>query len=254
MKLGTKIGVGNTAEVYEWENGRVIKLFFAGYPAAAIEKEYINAKSVRNMAFEKAVEHGIVTYGKRTGIVYSRIAGENLLDYLMRTGDLDRTVCLMTGLHNAILDYEMFEDNIPYYKRFLNENIERNNKLTKEQKTEYREKISALSGGSQLCHGDFHPGNIYVTSKGPAVIDFMNICRGPGLYDIARTYFLISTEEPQKQQGASEQETAGAQDADKLLRMRIQFADEYLASMRVTMEEIAPYLEVISAARIGELS
>ena len=25
----------------------------------------------------------------------------------------------------------------------------------------------------------------------PIIIDFMNVCRGPALYDIARTYFLI---------------------------------------------------------------
>ncbi len=49
-----------------------------------------------------------------------------------------------------------------------------------------------LPDGDCLLHGDFHPGNILVMpDKTPVVIDFMNVCCGSALYDIARTYFLI---------------------------------------------------------------
>lgn len=43
-----------------------------------------------------------------------------------------------------------------------------------------------------LLHGDFHPNNILVMPNGtPVIIDFMNVCHGPALYDVARTYVLI---------------------------------------------------------------
>lgn len=243
MKLGCMVGTGNTAEIYEWGNGRIIKLFYVNYPTAAVEREFTNARSVKNLKFWKAKEHGIVTYGDRTGIVYDKLIGENLLDYLIRTGDISRTVFAMAGLHNTILAQEMFDDNIPYYKRFLNEHIERNPDLTEQEKEDYHRKVSRLPDDGQLCHGDFHPGNIVVTPKGPAVIDFMNICRGPRLYDVARTYFLLSNAVPENFQGEEEE----------LERSKKQLVDEYLASMRVVPEELAEYLEVIRVARKSEM-
>ena len=242
MKLGCKIGVGNTAEVYEWGNGRIIKLFNTNYPTAAVEREYMNARSIKNLNFWKAREHGIVTYGDRTGIVYDRLEGESLVDYLMRTGDIPKTVVAMTGLHNAILDQEMFDDNIPYYKKFLNEHIGQNPQLTDEQKEDYHKKVSSLPDDSQLCHGDFHPGNIILTEKGAAVIDFMNICRGPRLYDVARTYFLLNSPPPFDL----------GEEREQFEQARNQMVDEYLASMRVMPEELVDYLEVIEAARKSE--
>ena len=239
MKLGCKIGEGNTAEVYEWGADRVIKLFYPGFPASAIEKEYVNAKSVKKLDFDKVHEHGIVSYGNRTGIVYDQLEGESLLDYLHHTGNIDKAVTMMTGLHNAILDQEMFEENILYYKKFLNEN---NTTLSEKEQEFYHEKVSRLPDDSQLCHGDFHPGNIILTAKGPFVIDFMNICRGPELYDVARTYFLMNSQFPVSSDGQD----------DQTEQLRRRLVDGYLASMRVMPEEIEDYLEVIRVARKGE--
>jgi hypothetical protein len=41
MKHGEIIGVANTATVYEWEEGKALKLFYKGYPKGAVEKEFI---------------------------------------------------------------------------------------------------------------------------------------------------------------------------------------------------------------------
>ena len=52
--------------------------------------------------------------------------------------------------------------------------------------------INALPEGETLLHGDFHPGNIMITPEHRFVmIDFMNVCCGPALYDIARTFALL---------------------------------------------------------------
>ena len=41
-----------------------------------------------------------------------------------------------------------------------------------------------------LCHGDFHPGNIMITTRGPIVIDWMDTTQGNSLADVARTSLL----------------------------------------------------------------
>ena len=59
------------------------------------------------------------------------------------------------------------------------------------------------------------------------LIDMMNVCKGPVLYDIARTYFLLNYD-------------ANVQ-------------SEYLERMGYTLESITPYLDVIFAIRENEM-
>ncbi|MDO4513452.1 MAG: phosphotransferase, partial [Lachnospiraceae bacterium] len=89
-------------------------------------------------------------------------------------------------------------------------------------------KIDALADGNCLIHGDYHLDNVMVCEDDTLVlIDMMNICKGPALYDVARTYFLLSYD-------------AGIQ-------------KKYLKLMGCSFVEITPYLEVISAIRDKEL-
>ena len=43
MEKGSIIGTGNTAVVYQWEEGKVLKLFHQGYPKEAVDREFSNA-------------------------------------------------------------------------------------------------------------------------------------------------------------------------------------------------------------------
>ena len=88
------------------------------------------------------------------------------------------------------------------------------------------EEIYALPDDDCILHGDFHPNNVLIRlSDGvPVVIDFMNVCYGPALYDIARTFFLL------KQVNSS-------------------FANIYLNKMEVSIIDIALYVNVIEQCR-----
>ncbi|WP_424572104.1 phosphotransferase [Schnuerera ultunensis] len=102
--------------------------------------------------------------------------------------------------------------------------------------------LDKLPNGSTLCHGDFHPGNIFIHNGQTTVIDFMNICHGHFLYDIARTIFLVEyTPLPVE-----------IKEKEKLLKFRKTLADLYLREMNVTRKIIEDYLSVIIAARMGE--
>jgi thiamine kinase-like enzyme len=47
--------------------------------------------------------------------------------------------------------------------------------------------LEALPDGNALCHFDFHPDQILITSAGPMVIDWMTAFRGDPAADVART-------------------------------------------------------------------
>lgn len=102
--------------------------------------------------------------------------------------------------------------------------------------------LSKLKDGDTLCHGDFHPGNIFILNGHTMVIDFMNVCHGDFLYDVARTVFLV------------EYTPVSAEEDDKrmLLRLKKTLADLYLLEMNVTREMIKDYLSAIRLARAGE--
>lgn len=64
MKL---IAKGNTAEVYDYEDNKICKLFYSGYSEDAIRREYNNAQIIKNENINIPVPicYGITKYKKR---------------------------------------------------------------------------------------------------------------------------------------------------------------------------------------------
>jgi len=239
MKCGKIIGVGKTAIIYEYEKGKVLKLFNQGYPYEAVEKEYYNAIAIRNMDFAKPKVYELITYENRNGIIYDRVDGESLLDWVIRTGDLHECATCMAKVHKAIIENKV--SNLPNYKDFLRNQIQKTS-LTLDKQQEVLHMLDKLPDGNTLCHGDFHPGNIIISGEEAFVIDFMNICSGNYLYDVARTVFLVEYTPVPKD----------ANDREKLLHFKKTLSDLYLVQMNVSREMIQDYLSVITVARKGE--
>jgi uncharacterized protein (TIGR02172 family) len=240
MECGKIIGVGNTAAIYEWDEGRVLKLFYQGYPKDAIEKEFHNAMAIGDMNFAKPRAYEIVSYEGRNGIVYDMVEGESLLDWIMRTGDLQKCAVYMAKLHKAIIKNSI--SNVPNYKEFLKYHIKNAQSVDLHKQEEMLKMIERLRDGDTLCHGDFHPGNIIISNGNAIVIDFMNVCHGSWLYDVARTVFLIEYTPMPKE----------ADNREVLLHFKKTLAELYLIQMNATREMIYDYLSVIIMSRKGE--
>lgn len=240
MKYGKIVGIGNTATVYELEEGKVLKLFYHRYPKEAVEKEFFNAEVVSNMNFAKPKAHKIVLCEERIGIIYDRIEGESLLDWVIKTGDVKRCAVYMAELHKSIIHNEII--TVPSYKEFLECNILNGLTSNLKMQKEALYKLNKLGNGNSLCHGDFHPGNIFLSDGKIVVIDFMNLCHGNFLYDVARTVFLVEYAPVSKD----------IKNKEMVLELKKSLADLYLIQMGVTREMIKDYLSVIRVARVGE--
>ena len=240
MKCDKIIGIGNTATVYAWEDGRVLKLFYRGYPKKSVEKEFYNAMAISNMDFAKPRAYEMISCEERIGIIYDRVAGESLLDWVMKTGDVEKCAVYMAKLHKAIIQNRI--SNVPNYKEFLKFHIPNTQAFNSNKREEALQMINKLPDGNALCHGDFHPGNILISNGNTTVIDFMNVCHGNFLYDIARTIFLVEYTPVPAELG----------DREAVLRFKKTLADLYLTQMNVRRAMIQEYLEVIIMARKGE--
>ncbi|HSV85224.1 MAG TPA: aminoglycoside phosphotransferase family protein, partial [Levilinea sp.] len=49
-----------------------------------------------------------------------------------------------------------------------------------------------LPARETLCHGDFHPGNVLISPRGPVVIDWMTASQGSPWADVARTSLILT--------------------------------------------------------------
>ncbi|WP_312373136.1 aminoglycoside phosphotransferase family protein [Lachnoclostridium sp.] len=238
------IGQGNTANVYEWEDGKVLKLFHQGCSIDSVKREYENAKRLNLMNFPKPMVFDIVTVSEQNGILYDKVNGNCMFDWLMATGDMKGCAEKIAQLQDKINENKAYE--FMYYKEFLRNNLQRfvltGGMEAKSQGEEMLHLLTTLKDGENLCHGDYHPGNIFIEEDKVSVIDFMNCCRGPREYDIARSLYLIQYSPiPQNMPGVEE-----------VLKVREQLADYYLNYMKVSREELKDYLTVITVSRGGE--
>lgn len=218
-----KIGEGNTAEIFQLDNNRILKLFKAGYSKEAMLHEYRNHQVVSSLLESVPKPYEIAEENGRFGYIMEKINGTNLAELLLNEQTFTDAMKQFVSLHKE-WNKEANRDIISY-KDWM-KNILGN----RENTSKVLEKINQLPDGNILCHGDFHPYNILVTGENETiVIDFANVCKAPKEYDIARTFFLMEEE------GAN------------------QLADIYLEMWQVRLNEIQQFYEVIQQLRKYEL-
>ncbi len=189
MDKGEMISRGRTAEVFAWKDDRVLKLFLKDWPARQVEHEAQVTGAVHKAGLPAPAVEGIVEVEGRLGIVFERIDGPSMLQVLRskpwKIGQLART---LAELHTTIHSCEMPE--LPSLREELGRGI-REVELPEETKEAVLKHLKQLPDGNTICHIDFHPDNILMSSRGPVVIDWANPRRGDPLADVAATSLLF---------------------------------------------------------------
>ncbi len=235
-----RIAAGNTAEILDYGDGRVCKLFFAHFPEICPEKEYKNMKLVNTLGIPSPKVYGQVEIDGRYGIVEEKLSGETILSQMIQGRNVPHLIKEMTDLQKRMLSCHTRE--CICYKDSLRGFLE--GKLSKTHEL-YR-KIEELPEGDCVCHGDYHPDNVWQKPDGELyVIDFANICYGPREYDIARSYFLMIQGEAPRAMSES--------DKAELQRMRMELGKAYLMLMDSREEELRQYIDVIAKCREYEM-
>ena len=187
---GPLIAKGRTAEVYAWQEGQILKLFYDWCPSHWMQQE-INAGRVmakKILPVPKLIE--TLKIGKRQGIVYERVDGPSML-HLSNTKPW-RLIGLarqLAELHSQI--HTPDGSGFPSLLSSLNAVIRQVENLQPNLKTAVLGLLEKLPDGDALCHFDFHPGQVLLTANGPVVIDWMTACQGNPLADVARTALIF---------------------------------------------------------------
>ena len=187
---GELLARGQTAEVFAWKDGQVLKLFMDEYPAEQVAYEARVTGAIYKAGLPAPAVGGVGEVEGRQGIILERLDGPSMLQVFRskpwRIGQLGRT---QAELHAAIHSCEMPE--LPPLREDLRRAIQAQAELANETKGAILNHLEQLPDGNTLCHGDFHPDNILMSSRGPVVIDWANPRRGDPLADVAGSSLLL---------------------------------------------------------------
>lgn len=190
MTRGPMIAQGRTAELFAWGDGQVLKLFRQDFPVESVRYE----ADVASMAYEAGLTvpavGDIVHLDGRTGILYERIEGPSLRKTIEARPwallwAVDRFVSLQVAMHERACP------QLPSQRERMVDKIQNAPHLAAETKAQILQVLSHLPDGHVVCHGDYHPDNLLVSSRGLIVIDWMDATHGNPLADVARTLLLL---------------------------------------------------------------
>ncbi len=244
---GRMIGEGRTAEIFLWGDATVLKLYRSGYPAQWVDHEAKIARWVFEAGLGAPAVGDVLEVDGRRGIVYERLDGPSMLDVLVRRPErLPELAAQFARLHAMV--HDGMGTGLPSLRAAMKDAIGQTTRLTDEVKARACRAVDALPDGAAVCHGDFHPGNILMTARGPVVIDWMSATRGPATADVARTVLLFrhSALPPGLPPDAGQ----------RLQALRRQFLDAYLQAYAllhpISAVEVESWMAPLAAARLRE--
>jgi aminoglycoside phosphotransferase (APT) family kinase protein len=190
-ELGAPIGLGRTAEVFALGDSDVVKLLRPGFLEKLVEEEATVAARVDAAGVAAPHFKGRTRIEGRPGVVFQRVAGPSMLDLLGRRPlEIDRLARRFAELHAAMHDaagagLSDQKASLRWAMDYAAPNLPAGSQAAA------LARLDALPGGTALCHGDMHPGNVIMAASGPVVIDWMTARNGNPTADVARTLFLL---------------------------------------------------------------
>ena len=162
----------------------------------------------------------------------------------------DPFLLLTAGKRLARLHAEIHEKEISgilTVKEKLRQEIEWAKELSEDEKQKIINRLLLLPDFKQLCHFDFHPGNIMVNGDHIQVLDWLTACSGNPAADIARTCILLKYGE--------------VRNGDRLSRLilsitkaciRGAYIRNVLRLSGISRDEILQWTVPVAAARLSE--
>jgi uncharacterized protein (TIGR02172 family) len=243
IRLDKPLARGRTADVYEWDDETVLKLFHDWFDLENVEYEFELARAVNASGVKSPLAKEIVNMEGRNGLFYERVHGESMLATLMRKPWKVMDYARILARLHAQMHECVFDATIPAQRKRLENKINHTDALSTALKEALLKDLRSLPDGDRVCHGDFHPANVLISREGATVIDWIDSSRGNPLADVARTTIILRG--------------AAVTSANRFLRFLIKTAhamylQEYFRLRPNGEDEYRRWLPIVAAARLSE--
>ena len=191
------VGQGRTAEIFEWGEGRVLRLFRSGTSVESARREMWAFRCVNEGGLPGPAVHpsdsedGLTAIEGRLGFVMDRIDGPSMLQVLTRRPwKLWPFARALATFHLSL--HEQIVPDLPSQRDCFRRVIDRlADELGDTITTRIRASLDKLGDGRAVCHGDFHPDNVILSGHGPIIIDWGPATAGAPAADVAWTTYLF---------------------------------------------------------------
>jgi aminoglycoside phosphotransferase (APT) family kinase protein len=242
---GPRLAQGRTAEIFAWGDARVVKLFREDIPESAVMREFEATRLVHQAGLPVPSAEAVVEVDGRRGIVFERVEGPTMLCTLAsRPWTLAQSAHLLAELHVSM--HRLTAAGLPPLKERLARNIHAAQRLPDDAMQAALRLLDQLPDGNSLCHGDFHPDNVLMSSRGPIIIDWPNATQGNPFADVARTSLMF-------RYGAMPPGTSSRWLIEAARRLfHRYYLKRYLKLRRASRQEIEAWQLPVAAARLNE--
>ena len=176
MKLDAPIARGFTAEIYAWKEGWILKLFNAGISRAAVERQANKTRIVHATGLPVPAVGEIIEIEDRYGMELERVDEISMLDALTQSPWKYPALARQLAKLHAEMHIRRVPE-LPALSETLAWKINRAEKLPENVRQAALKALELLPEDDRLCHGDFHPGNILLSGRGPVIIDWIDCSR-----------------------------------------------------------------------------
>ena len=189
MKLDNVIATRKHKTVYR-DGDKCIKVFDSAYSKADVLNEALNQARVEETGLNLPKILGVDMIDGKWAIVYEYIDGKTLAQLMQENPEkkeeyIDLLVDIQMSVHAKTCPL------LTKLKDKMNRKISQTS-LDATTRYDLHTRLEGMPKHNKVCHGDFDPSNVIITSYGtPYIIDWAHATQGNASADVARTYLLF---------------------------------------------------------------
>ena len=239
------IGKGKSAEVLQYDERKVLKLFFNDFSINDIKYENMLMNSINQLNIKAPICYGTISLENRNGLLYEYAKGVSLLSLIIQNPFKVKQYAYLLAKEHAKIHTNTCT-TLPSEKERFSKQIERSKEIIGYQYNGLIEQLSKITSETFVCHGDFHPDNILVDNSDIRIIDWMNSYSGTRAGDVARTHLMIIS--PSVPDGFP----SALLPMLKILKIKLSttYLNEYQKITGITKIEIKGWMKIIAAVRL----
>lgn len=182
---------GGQADIYELDDTKVIRVLRNSKDEKSLKTEMSIMKDLKSKGKAVPEVYEYLKINGRPSIIMERLKGGTMLDEIKKSPlKLLSLAEKLASLQMEVSDYAEGLSIISINERaaYL---IPKAKMLDTELKEFVLGILRTMPNGNNICHGDFHPGNIIIADRKYYVIDWFGATSGSKFSDIAHTYLLL---------------------------------------------------------------